>query len=62
MYNMYIQSLIHLRRKLDERIDVEIFNAMRGRANSEDLKECLNGIIADSEACRGKYKEYEKQS
>lgn len=58
-YNAYINALISLRKDLDNRIDNEIDECMRGRGDSANLKESLRYIIDVSKVLNGAYKEYE---
>lgn len=59
MYNYYIASLQGLRRSIDNKIDSEIEEAMRGRRNSEKLKDSLRYIIEDDNVLDGRLKKYE---
>ena len=59
MFNQYIQSLLSLRRELDDRIDNEIEETLRGRGDSSKLKDSLEYRLDESHALRGTYKEYE---
>ena len=58
-YNNYIASLQSLRKTLEDRIDNEVEECMRGRGDSARLKESLEYIIDQSHALRGTYKEDE---
>lgn len=58
-YNPYILSLMTLRKSIENRIDVEIEETMRGRGNHKNLKESLKSMIDESTAIRGRYSEYE---
>ena len=60
-YNNYIVSLQDLRRRIEQRIDNEIEDCMRGRGNSERLKESLEYILNDNSALRGHYKDEESR-
>lgn len=59
MYNNYISGLMSLRRDLDNLIDNEIEDTLRGRGNSESLKESLMYKLNDAGAINGRYKEDE---
>lgn len=59
MYNYYIVNLQSLRRAIDDRIDSEIQETMRGRGNSEKLKDSLRYIIEDDSVLAGSFKRYE---
>lgn len=59
MYNYYIAGLQGLRRSIDNKIDSEIEEAMRGRGNSEKLKDSLRYIIEDDNVLDGRLKKYE---
>lgn len=59
MYNYYIASLQGLRRSIDNKIDSEIEEAMRGRGNSEKLRDSLEYLIEDSNVLSGAFKKYE---
>lgn len=59
-YNPYINGLISLRKEFENRIDVEIEEVMKGRGNSEKLKDSLSYIIENDNILKGCYKEYEK--
>lgn len=58
-YNNYIVALQGLRKSLEDRIDSEIEECMRGRGNSERLKDSLLYLIEDSGVLKGIYKEDE---
>ncbi len=58
-YNNYIVALQGLRRDLENRIDNEIEETMRGRGDSTRLKESLEYLIEESSVLKGIYKEYE---
>lgn len=59
MYNHYIAGLLDLRRNIESRIDGEIEDVMRGRGNSEKLKDSLEYLIEDSNVLNGAFKKYE---
>ena len=54
MYDKYIIELLALRRKLDDRIDIEIEQHLRERGSYEELKEALEDILHDSRVLCGK--------
>ena len=58
-FNQYVSSLITLRNDLINKIDGEIEAWMRGRANSDNLKDGLLYVIEESSALKGLYKEWE---
>ncbi len=58
-YNNYIAGLQALRRQIDNRIDNEIEDCMRGRGDSDRLKESLVYILNDNAVINGAYKEEE---
>ena len=58
-YNNYIATLQSLRKDLENRIDNEIEECMRGRGNSAKLKDSLEYVIEQSQVLRGTYKEDE---
>ena len=58
-YNNYIAALQTLRKDLENRIDNEIEECMRGRGNSAKLKDSLEYVIEQSQVLRGTYKEDE---
>ena len=58
-YNNYIASLQDLRRRIEQRIDNEIEDCMRGRGNSERLKESIEYVLNDNTALSGRYKDEE---
>ena len=58
-YNNYIIELQSLRRSLENRIDNEIEECMRGRGDSSRLKDGLEYIIETSNVLKGLYKEDE---
>ena len=58
-YNNYIVALQVLRRGLENRIDNEIEECMRGRGDSSRLKDSLEYIIETSNVLKGAYKEDE---
>ena len=60
VYNVYLSSLLDLRRELENRIDSEVEDCMRGRADSEKLKESILYIIEHNYALDGGYKQYER--
>lgn len=59
MYNNYISGLMALRRDLDNLIDNEIEETLRGRGDSASLKESLMYRLNDTGAINGRYKEEE---
>jgi hypothetical protein len=59
MYNHYIAGLLDLRRNIESRIDGEIEDVMRGRGNSEKIKESLEYLIEDSNVLNGAFKKCE---
>lgn len=59
MYNQYIAGLISLRRELNNIIDSEIEEAMRGRGSSEKLKDSLEYRLEEAQILHGRYKEHE---
>ncbi len=59
MYNHYIAGLLDLRRNIENRIDGEIEDVMRGKGNSEKLKDSLEYLIEDSNVLSGAVKKYE---
>ena len=59
-YNVYVSALLDLRRELESRIDSEVEDWMRGRADSERLKESILYIIEHNYALDGGYKQDEK--
>lgn len=58
-YNNYIAALQSLRKDLENRIDNEIEECMRGRGDSAKLKDSLEYVIEQSQVLRGTYKEDE---
>ena len=58
-YNNYIITLQSLRRSLEDRIDNEIEECMRGRGNSSRLKDSLEYVIESSNVLKGAYREDE---
>lgn len=58
-YNNYIAALQSLRKDLENRIDNEIEECMRGRGDSAKLKNSLEYVIEQSHVLRGIYKEDE---
>ena len=58
-YNVYIEALMALRRDLENRIDNEIDECMRGRGDSAKFKESLKYVIETSKVLNGVYKEDE---
>ena len=58
-YNNYIIALQSLRRSLEDRIDNEIEECMRGRGDSSRLKDSLEYVIESSNVLKGAYKEDE---
>lgn len=58
-YNNYIIELQSLRRKLENKIDNEIEECMRGRGDSSRLKDSLEYVIETSNVLKGAYKEDE---
>ena len=59
-YNVYASSLLDLRREIESRIDSEVEDWMRGRADSGKLKESLLYIIEHNYALDGGYKKEER--
>ena len=59
-YNVYVSALLDLRRAIESRIDSEVEDWMRGRADSERLKESILYIIEHNYALDGGYKQDEK--
>ncbi len=59
MYNNYISGLMALRRDLDNLIDNEIEETLRGRGDSASLKESLMYRLNDTGAINGRYKDEE---
>ena len=59
MYNAYIDSLLALRRDIDNRIDNEINETLKGRGSSEKLKESILYMIEESRCLCGDYKDSE---
>lgn len=59
MYNHYISGFLDLRRNIENRIDNEIEEVMRGRGSSEKLKDSLKYLIEDSNVLNGAFKKYE---
>ena len=58
-YNNYIIELQSLRRSLENRIDNEIEECMRGRGDSSRLKDSLEYVIESSNVLKGAYREDE---
>lgn len=58
-YNNYIAALQSLRKDLENRIDNEIEECMRGRGDSAKLKDSLEYVVEQSHVLRGIYKEDE---
>ncbi|MBQ2886476.1 MAG: hypothetical protein IJE43_22380 [Alphaproteobacteria bacterium] len=58
-YNNYISSLQSLRKDLENRIDNEIEECIRGRGDSEKLKSSLEYIVEQSQVLQGVYKDDE---
>ena len=58
-YNNYIIALQSLRRSLEDRIDNEIEECMRGRGDSFRLKDSLEYVIESSNVLKGAYREDE---
>ena len=58
-YNNYIITLQSLRRSLEDRIDNEIEECMRGRGDSSRLKDSLEYVIESSNVLKGAYREDE---
>ena len=58
-YNNYIIALQSLRRSLEDRIDNEIEECMRGRGDSSRLKDSLEYVIESSNVLKGAYREDE---
>lgn len=58
-YNNYIIELQSLRRKLENKIDNEIEECMRGRGDSSRLKDSLEYVIETTNVLKGAYKEDE---
>ena len=56
-YNNYIIALQSLRRSLEDRIDNEIEECMRGRGDSSRLKDSLEYVIESSNVLKGAYRE-----
>ena len=61
-FNQYLSSLLTLKNDLINKIDGEIEAWMRGRADSEHLKQSLLYVIEDSSALKGLYKEWEAKN
>lgn len=59
MYNNYISGLLSLRRELDNLIDNEVEETLRGRGDSARLKESIKYRLNDTGAINGRYKEEE---
>ena len=59
-FNQYLSSLLGLRQGLENKIDAEIDSWMRGRADSEHLKESLLWVIEESSVLKGFYKDSER--
>lgn len=59
-FNVYASQLSALRRKIENRIDEEVDEAIRGRGNSRILKDSLLYIINDANVLNGAYKKDEK--
>ncbi len=60
-YNVYASALLDLRRELGQRIDSEVEDWMRGRGDSEKLKESLLYIIECNYALGGGYRRDERE-
>lgn len=60
-YNVYASALLDLRRELEQRIDSEVEDWMRGRGDSEKLKESLSYIIECNYALNGGYRRAERE-
>lgn len=60
-YNDYIEALLNLRRNFEIKIDNEIEECMRGRGDSNRLKESLESLISNSNVLKGKYTDDEKK-
>ena len=58
-YNNYIIALQSLRRSLEDRIDNEVEECMRGRGDSSRLKDSLEYVIESSNVLKGAYREDE---
>ena len=58
-YNNYIIELQSLRRKLENKIDNEIEECMRGWGDSSRLKDSLEYVIETTNVLKGAYKEDE---
>ena len=58
-YNNHIIALQSLRRSLEDRIDNEIEECMRGRGDSSRLKDSLEYVIESSNVLKGAYREDE---
>lgn len=61
-YNDYIEALLNLRRNFEIKIDNEIEECMRGRGDSNRLKESLESLISNSNVLKGKYTDDEKNN
>lgn len=59
MYNYYIAGLQILRKNIENKIDSEIEEVMRGRGNSKNLKDSLEYLIEDDSVLNGRFKKYE---
>lgn len=59
-YNRYIAALQGLRKELENRIDNEIEEVMRGRGDSTRLKDSLEYVIESSKLLDGLYKDEEQ--
>ena len=59
MYNYYIAGLQVLRKNIENKIDSEIEEVMRGRGNSKNLKDSLEYLIEDDSVLNGRFKKYE---
>lgn len=59
MSNSYISGLLSLRRDIDNLIDNEVEETLRGRGNSDKLKESLQYRLDEAGALNGRYKDDE---
>jgi len=55
-WNAYISALQNLRREIENRIDEEIEETMRGRGDSLKFKASLEYTLNDSGVLNGRYK------
>lgn len=58
-YNNYIVALQALRREIENKIDNEVEECIRGRGDSKRLKESFEYIIDTSHVLNGTYKDEE---